>query len=182
MAQKKGYKPTKETLKKISESNKGKHNYWFGKKHSEETKEKIRQSKLGKKRKPFSEEWKIKLGEHSLGNEYGKALKGIKRSEETKKKISLSKIGELNPNWNNGKTKTSGGYIMLRKLGHSYSENGYVMEHRLVMEEFLGRYLLPEEVVHHKNEIKDDNRIENLMLFPNNGEHKKYHNKLKVIA
>lgn len=52
-------------------------------------------------------------------------------------------------------------------------KGGYILEHRLVMSNHLGRPLRPSEVVHHKNHNITDNRIENLELFASPGQHTK---------
>lgn len=71
------------------------------------------------------------------------------------------------PNWKGGVNKHSSGYLKAKApIGHPLADKaGYVMQHRLVMEQHLGRTLEAHERVHHKNGVRDDNRIENLELW-----------------
>lgn len=55
------------------------------------------------------------------------------------------------------------------------TERGYVLEHKLVMENHLGEYLPKNAIVHHKNHIRDDNRLENLEYMPEQSRHAKHH-------
>lgn len=70
--------------------------------------------------------------------------------------------------------KDRAGYVLVRLSEHPRANaSGYVREHRLVLERVLGRLLRPEEVVHHINRVKNDNRPENLQLFESNSAHKR---------
>lgn len=73
--------------------------------------------------------------------------------------------GAKHYHWNGGRRHCMG-YVQVQALGHPYrTKKGYIMEHRLVMEQSLGRYLSPLEIVHHKNGITTDNRLENLEVL-----------------
>lgn len=83
-------------------------------------------------------------------------------------------MGKNHWKWNGG-MKISGGYKFILSRNHPNKDaNGYVKEHRLVMEKHLGRYLAREEIIHHINENKLDNRLENLMVLSRK-EHRKIH-------
>ena len=80
--------------------------------------------------------------------------------------------GKDHPQWTGGRIHDKDGYVLVHLPSHPFSNRGgYVREHRLVMESMIGRYLHPQERVHHKNKVHSDNRPENLELFQNNQEH-----------
>lgn len=68
------------------------------------------------------------------------------------------------PRWKGGRI-TVEGYTYVKTPGHHRAtKEGYVCEHYLVMEKFLGRLLKDDEFVYHKNRVRNDNRIKNLEL------------------
>lgn len=105
--------------------------------------------------------------------EYKMSLKSRKKMSDFRKGRFC---GEKAGHWHGGIRRAAWGYIEIFKPDHPFrNKQNYVREHRLVMEKHLGRYLKKKEQVHHMNHIKDDNRIENLMLFSSNSKHCKFH-------
>lgn len=92
--------------------------------------------------------------------------------------------GEKNPAWKGGLTyfKRKGKYadqsIKYVRCPAEFMDmarkDGYVMEHRLLVAMEIGRSLLRSECVHHVNHDATDNRLENLMLFATNADHKRH--------
>jgi len=88
--------------------------------------------------------------------------------------------GENNPMWTGGRKIGKGGYILVWRPEHPHcNTQGYISEHRLVMEDRIGRYLVPSEIVHHINKNRQDNRIENLQLLESNSAHATLESKLR---
>lgn len=79
---------------------------------------------------------------------------------------------DQNPAWRGGKIVDKDSYILVKAPGHpNRDRHGYVRDHRLVMEAVLGRLLEADEVVHHRDENKQNNDPSNLEIFVGNGYH-----------
>lgn len=88
----------------------------------------------------------------------------IRNLKEARKVSPLHK-GKNAYNWKGGRFINKDGYILILFPNHPHKTTGdYIFEHRLVMEKKLGRYLKSNEIVHHINGIRNDNRIENLYI------------------
>jgi hypothetical protein len=109
-----------------------------------------------------------------IGNKLAVGNKGNKTSIKKGQHLSPEtefKKGQRPPHFI-GRTRDVYGYISIYSPDHpNRTKQNRVKEHRLVMEKYIGRYLTRREVVHHINGIRDDNRIENLLLLRSQSEH-----------
>lgn len=126
------------------------------------------------------------LGRHHTSNAkkiIGQKSKKMWKNPAIRKTISskLSErmtglFSEKSIGWGGGVHINSNGYRIIYSPSHpNASKTKYVLEHRLVVEKIIGRYLHPSESVHHVNENRKDNRIKNLVLFKNRSVHLSFH-------
>jgi len=107
--------------------------------------------------------------------------KGSQLSKQSKDKISKSleklRLEGKRFNWKGGKRKHIGGYIEIHSSNlpkRSDKNKKYILEHRLVVEKQIGRYLKSEEIVHHIGK-RNDNRPNMLIAFVNSSAHGRFH-------
>lgn len=119
----------------------------------------------------------------ALGDTTAKVIQRIAAKHGIPRPKRGGAVREWNGSWKGGARVNKDGYRELLVLDHPFAKGrmkrgilrreGYVLEHRLVMEHTLGRFLLPTEVVHHRDRNKLNNHPDNLELFSTNAEHLK---------
>jgi hypothetical protein len=94
----------------------------------------------------------------------GALIFGSYKSCGCEKKVG--KMGSANFKWAGGRTTTNNGYVIIRVYDYPGSTKSLsIHEHVYIMAKHLGRALVKGETVHHKNGVRDDNRLENLELW-----------------
>lgn len=113
----------------------------------------------------------------------GNTFESFKCYEKRSKHRFCSKKCEAKfKEYNNTRTSWKGGHIG-KTTGYKYIriDGKDVEEHRLIMEKHIGRRLGRDEVVHHINGIKTDNRIENLQIM-SRADHMRFHAHLRATS
>ena len=118
--------------------------------------------------------WISTVSNKKYGWNKGKPVEYIRGHwSRTSKALKTRKIsglrGENHPMWKGGRVDHRG-YVLVTFPGHHRCKSGcnYVLEHIIIAEQKINRRLEPDEIIHHLNGIKNDNRPENLIVIKKN--------------
>jgi hypothetical protein len=116
-----------------------------------------------------------KLGRFTKGYHSSPKTEFKKGHQAPKTAFKKGQCGKKSLRWKGGRINNNG-YIMIFIPTHPFCDKkGRVRRSRFVMEKHLGRYLKPEETIHHISGITNDDRIENLQLFNSHSQHLRFH-------
>lgn len=114
----------------------------------------------------------------ALAGDNAKYVQRVMKKHDAPRLKQAPPSGSRNPAYKNGRRIDRDGYVLVGSgEGHPYARNrkgrthGLIYEHRLVMEQELGRYLLPSEVVDHIDGLRLHNCPSNLRVFDSNSQH-----------
>ena len=141
--------------------------------HTAEARQGMSEAHRGKRGRPQTPKTKAKLSA---------IAKVRKLSALGRAKLSAARMGAKNHQWKGGRRVDRFGYVHIYAPSHPHADaTGCVLEHRLIAEKALSRYLKTIEVVHLANEVKRDNRNQNLVICQDENYHRFLHVRTRAI-
>jgi len=116
-----------------------------------------------------------KEGHRFYGGHHSEKTKKL-IGQKSKEKFTETYLEKIREKHKGMKKRTLNGYILINDYEHPNRDSqNNVLEHVLVMTEYLGRALTDKEIIHHIDGNRKNNKLENLYLSPSRSSHMKTH-------